>query len=188
MRTFRHWTLAALVAAIALTAGAAMPEAQPEQPRQPRPQQPGQPGQPGRPGGPGGDRQIQSVGGGMRALNRGVRVLEATIADPAKKEESLAAVWMMQRGCLGAKASKPDDLEGDPEKILNQFRHGQIKLMGILLELETAVLDGKSDAAKELLAKAKAHRDASHKALGVKEEEGGGGEGGGGGGGGGGGR
>ncbi len=106
---------------------------------------------------------------------------------------------MIQRGCLGAKASKPENVKGDPAQTLDAFRRGQIKLMGMLLELETALLDGKTEEAKALLAKAAEHRDASHEFLGVEEEEKGddapppgrdrgrGGEGGGGGGGGGGG-
>lgn len=168
---------AALVAATVSSAALILPEvwAQPAQPGG-RPGgrpggQPGQPGRPGGPGGPGGERQIQSVGGGMRLLNRGLRQLEATIGDPAAKEESLQAVWLMERGCLGAKASRPDDVEGDPAEILDKFRHGQVRLMSLLLELETAVLDGRPDEAKGILAKVKDHRDAAHKALGVKDEE-----------------
>lgn len=163
----------AILAAMAGSAGLVLPEvwAQPGQPAQPGGRPGGPPGQPGRPGGPGGERQIQSVGGGMRLINRGLRQLEPSIGDPAAKEQNLQAVWLMQRGCLGAKAARPDDVEGDPAEVLDKFRHGQIRLMALLLELETAILDGKPDEARVILAKVKDHRDAAHKALGVKEEE-----------------
>lgn len=154
---------------------------QPDRPREPgqRGGGQGQPAGPGQRGGP-----PPSVGGGMRAMNRGVNQLKTTIGDPSKKEESLQAVWGIQRGCLSAKAAKPEHVEGDAAQKLETFRRGQVKLMAMLLELETAILDGKTAEAQAILAKVAEHRDASHKALGVDEDEDeGGGEGGGGGGG-----
>ncbi len=140
-------------------------------------------GQPRREGQPGGRGQAPSVEGGMRMMNRGVNQLKGTIADAGKRDENLLAVWTIQRGCLAAKSSKPEHLEGDPEKTLETFRRGQVKLMGLLLELETAILDGKNDQAQAVFAKVAEHRDASHTALGVEMDEAGGGGGGGGGGG-----
>lgn len=143
-------TLAAAVAITAAGLWAYQPaNGQPDQPAPDRPRQPG-----GRPGGPG---ERPNVEQSMRMMNRGVNQLKASLADPAKKEESLAAVWMIQRGCLGAKAGKPEHVQGDAAQTLDAFRRGQIKLMGMLLDLETAVMDGKNDAARALLAKVAEH-------------------------------
>lgn len=156
-------------------AGLAQPEtSQPAQPDRPRPgRQPGQPG-PGGPGGPG--QRVMTLDGAMRMINRGFRELRANVADPAKREENLIAVWMMQQGCAAAKRGKPEHLEGDPVAALEEFRRAQIKLMGMLIELEAALMDNKNDQAAVLLEEIHEHEEASHEKYQVDEEENEGGE------------
>jgi len=141
----------------------AQPTTQPEPPRR-------QPGGGGQPGGPGMQGRPITVEAGMRILNRSLRELKATLADPAARDRSLAAVWGMERGCLQAKSAKPEHLEGDAELQLDTFRRNQIKLMTMLLEIETAILDGKTEVAQAVLAKVESLRDDQHKAFGVEDE------------------
>jgi soluble cytochrome b562 len=139
--------------------------------RRGQPGQQGEPGQPPQPGQRGGRGQQQmSVEQGMNALNRGLRELKASIDDAAKAEQQLLAVWSMQRGALGARSARPEiEGEGAADKI-KAFRHEMLKLAGMILELETAVLDAKPDAAKPLIAKIEAFRDEMHKKYNVKDE------------------
>lgn len=160
-------TLGAVIVGGAL----AMPEvwAQPEKQPQAQPgRRAGGPGGPGE-GGPGG--RVASVEGSMKAMNRGLRELRHNLADASKKDQNLASVWGIERACVAAKAGKPDNLEGDQVKMLDTFRREQIKLMTILLDLETAILDGKTDAAQALLKKVVDLRDESHKTFKVKDED-----------------
>lgn len=184
-RTFKAGWLAAGVLTVGVSAfGLAL---QPDRP-------PGQPGQPppgrGPQGQPRGDRPFENVEGAMKAINGGLRRLKASIADPAQKDQSLQAIWRMQAACVFAKGATPGDHAPDAAR-LEEYRRAQIKLMGMLLECETAILDGDAGKAKGVIAAMEAHRDATHKSFNVRDEEGpnprrpgGGGAGGGGGGGG----
>ena len=55
--------------------------------------------------------------------------------------------------------------------MLESFRRDCVKLMGVLLELETAVLDGKTDVAQATLKKVTNMRDEAHTRYGVEEHE-----------------
>lgn len=170
----------ALVAAAVLAGGAWIQSgwAQPATSRPAQPVQPAQPGQPGRPpgppggpGGPGGPGRMMNLEGAMRMMNRGFRELNANIADASKRDENLSAVWMMQQGCAAAKRGKPEHMDGDPAAGLETFRREQIKLMGMLIDLEAAIMDNKTDDAKAVLAKIKAFQKESHDKYKVKERE-----------------
>ncbi len=128
-------------------------------------------GRGGQPGGPGGARQ-QNTEGAMKAMNRSFRELRASVGDASKKEQSLMSVWRMQQACAGAKQTKPEHIEGDPTARLDEFRRECMKLMGMLVELEGQLMDGKFEEAKAMVKKIHDFEEASHKKFGVKEEEG----------------
>jgi soluble cytochrome b562 len=111
------------------------------------------------------------LGGAMRMMNRGFRDLKANVGDASKREENLTAVWTMQQGCAAAKRGKPDHLEGDPVAGVETFRREQIKLMGMLVTLEAAIMDNNTDEAKATLAEMKEFQEESHDKYKVKEED-----------------
>ncbi len=121
---------------------------------------------PGGPGGPGGGN---SVDGAMKQMNGALKALKESVDKTDQKEQNLMLVATMERACLTAKSAKPTNLKGDPKgdpkdaaKTLEEYQRTQIKLMGMLLELETQVLDGKTDAAKESIKKLGEFEDSSH--------------------------
>lgn len=132
--------------------------------------------QPGRgPGGPGADRG-GSLEGAMKQLGGALKALKETLDKGDQKEQSLIHVGTMQRACLTAKSIASPTLKGDPKdaaKTLVEYRRAQIKLMGMLLELETQILDGKTDAAKESVKKLGEYRESSHETFEPKKERGG---------------
>lgn len=176
--TMRSVLVAGLTAAAVAGGALGLPRSsadasQPDQPRQPGGSggggQPGGPG--GRPGGPGGER-APSMSGSMRAVNRALRDLEASLGNPAMKEQSIQSVLTMARGTINARAARlPAGLEGDPAQVTADLRRRLIRVSELLLELEVAVLDEKPDEARAILAKVKEARDASHKELGIEEDE-----------------
>lgn len=164
---------AALVVAGA-TVVSGQPQDQPPAQGQPREGQPveGQPGQrpprgPRPDGAPG--REMMSVDAGMKAMRQGLRVLRDAAGDPSKKDASLQAVVLMQRGCLAAKASAPKHLKQGVS--VDEYRREQIKLMGMLLELESNLLDGKHDQAAAMVDKLAKYRDESHEKFGEGEDD-----------------
>jgi hypothetical protein len=167
--------LAPVFVASAVVAGGVWIESGLAQPETAPPSQPGSPPErprPGRQPGPGGPGQrVMTLDGAMRMINRGFRELSANVADPAKREENLSAVWMMQQGCAAAKRGKPEHLEGDPVAALEEFRRGQIKLMGMLIELEAALMDNKNEEAVAILDEIHEHEEASHEKYEVDEDE-----------------
>ncbi|MCK6478287.1 MAG: hypothetical protein L6Q35_15810, partial [Phycisphaerales bacterium] len=150
------------------------PQDQPPPQGQPREGQPvdGQPGQrpprgPRPDGAPG--REMLTVDAGMKAMRQGLRVLRDAAGDPSKKDASLQAVGLMQRGCLAAKASVPKHLKEGVS--VEDYRREQIKLMGMLLELELSLLDGKHDQAAAMVEKLAKFRDDAHEKFGEGEDE-----------------
>ena len=114
----------------------------------------------------------------MKALNRAIHEVADTIGDAAKKDDTLNGIYAAEAAAASSKRGK---LEGDAAKRVDEFRRDGHKLLGMLVDLEGMVLDGKTDAAKAKLKEIEEFRDASHKKFGVKDEgkEGGGGGGGG---------
>lgn len=139
-----------------------------------------QPGRgPGGPGGPGARGGADNLEGAMKQLNGALKSLKENIDKADQKEQNLMLVATMERACLTAKSAKNPTLKGDPKdaaKTLVEYQRAQIKLMGMLLELETQVLDGKNDAAKASIAKLFEYKESSHETFEPKKERGGRGE------------
>ena len=146
------------------------------------PPPPGQPGPDGRrggrgDGGRGGDPNAmpQSVKQSMSIMNRGLRNLKKQVGDATKKEDNLKIVADIERGCLAAKALTPDrQLDKAPDQakkdeMRTSYRKQLITLMGKLLKLETAIMDGKTDEANAVLTEIGELRDESHQMMGVGE-------------------
>ena len=116
----------------------------------------------------------QSVKQSMSVMNRGLRTLKNQAADATKKDENLKLVGDMQRGCLAAKALLPERQLGraadDAKKneITTTYRKQLILMMDKLLKLESAILDGKGDAADKLIDEIGTLRDDSHQMLGTR--------------------
>lgn len=144
-------------------------------PTQPQPQpQPVEPAQRQRtPGGGGGDRGgrpgYPNVEAAMRSMRSGMRTLRETVDKPDRKEDALTAVGQIQAGTIAAKGMKPEHFKQGAS--LDDYRREQIKLLGMLLELETQIMDGKGAEAKATYEKIAKHRDDSHKKFGGEEEE-----------------
>lgn len=149
---------------------------------QPAPPPPGEraPGGPGVPGGPGGRGpglrgEPISIEGAMKQMNGAYKRLMATVADPAKAEESLRFIGDMERGCVLAKNQSPkkqlEAVEGDAAKAkkAEDFRRRLIALNQHLLQIELALLDKKFDEAKRLLGAVEGMEDKGHEAFDVKE-------------------
>jgi hypothetical protein len=111
----------------------------------------------------------------MKAMNRSVKALKGLVADPAKKDEALKAVSEAQRACAACKAAplpakfteKAPDAEAKAA-IVAEFRSDLRKNLRLLLDLEDAILAGKSDEATAILAKVEELRDHAHEEMGVE--------------------
>jgi hypothetical protein len=176
--------LAALGLGLALTALAPVAIAQDAPPPPPGGPGPGAPsgreGAPPREGGPRGGRGQQGAAGAnleasMKAMNRSVKALKGLVADPAKKDDALKAVSEAQRACAACKAAplpakfteKAPDAEAKAA-IVAEFRSDLRKNLRLLLDLEDAILAGKSDEATAILAKVEELRDHAHEEMGVE--------------------
>ena len=130
-------------------------------------------------GGPGGARR----GGGpnleaaMKAMNGSLKALKANVADASKKDENLKQVAIFQYGCAASKAAPmPGDvgkeLDADAKgKLEATFRADLRAVMGVAMQLEEAIIAGKTDEATKLVTKLAEMRDAGHKAMGLKDED-----------------
>ena len=173
----RYSSIGAGVLAVAgLAAAGWIPSALGQPERQPGQGQPGgpPPGQrPGRgeqPGGPGGEGRAPSVEGAMKRIERTMEALKLNIGDASKKEENLQAIWQIEASVVNAKRGKLEHVKGDPAKAQAEFRRFQMEFMRKVLDMEQAVMDGKSEDAKAAFAKLNEIRDAGHKALGVQDD------------------
>lgn len=181
-------TLSLLAASLAIGASALALQPAGDQPgggRQPGQGQPGGGGQPGRGGQPGGGGRGQGqpgrIDGAMKQMNGAMKDLKENLSKADKKDDNLNSITQMQRAAVNAKNARPTNLKGtDLPKAQEAFRRSMIQLMGMLLELETQVMDGKTDQAQATFKKIEAFEEKSHEQF-VKEEEdkggGGGGEG-----------
>lgn len=141
-------------------------------PRQERPRGEGRREGPGGPGGPGG-----SIEGAMKMTNRALKTLSDQIGDAAKKRENLKLICDAQRGIatakalpLGEKFTKSAADETAKNKLADDTRHELTTVLKALLDIETAIEDGKLDVAKTKLDSVKKLRDDAHKRLGVEED------------------
>lgn len=187
-------TRACLVAGLsfALLAGAtalAQSESKPADPaKQSEPGKQAEPGGGGAGGAGGGAGRGRGRGGAgdamptsgeqaMRGMNRALRALQPNIADASKQEENLKAIGDMERNCIIAKSMplradvKKEVTEANGRaRLSNAYRTELIKLARALLDLEQSVMDGKGEQAKTQLDAILKLRDASHEALGIKDE------------------
>ena len=139
---------------------------------------PGGPGVEGRPQrGPGGGQNAPNLEASMKLMGRSLKALKASVGDASKKEENLRLVGDMQRGAANAKGLPL------PEKLLSAAKtdadkaaltlKSRTELMGLMrkqLDLEQAILDGKTDVATKLVAELAQARENGHEAIGVKED------------------
>ena len=112
----------------------------------------------------------------MKGMNRGLKALKGAISDASKKNECLKIVSEMQRNCAAAKAtavpaeflkSAADDAA--KAKIEDEFRSVLRKNLRLLLDLEDAIVAGKTAEANALIVKVEALREHAHKEMGVKD-------------------
>ena len=113
----------------------------------------------------------------MKAMNGSLKALKANVADASKKDENLKQVAIFQYGCAASKAAPlPGDvgkeLDADAKaKLEVKFRTDLRAVMGVAMQLEEAIIAGKTDEATKLVTKLAEMRDAGHKAMGLKDEE-----------------
>jgi len=174
--------LAALLAA-AVTISAPLTSAQDAPPAGAPGQREGAPRESGpgaREGGRGGrgqgGGQPMNLEGAMKGMNRALKGLKELVADPAKKSEALKAIAEMQRNCaacksmpLPAKYTKDAADDAAKAKIQDEYASDLRKTMRMLLDLEDAIVAGKADEAKAILAKVDEMREHAHKELGVDD-------------------
>ena len=113
----------------------------------------------------------------MKAMNSSLKALKANVADAGKKDENLKQVAIFQYGCAASKAAPlPGDvgkeLDADAKaKLEVKFRADLRAVMGVSMQLEEAIMAGKTDEATKLVTKLAEMRDAGHKAMGLKDED-----------------
>ncbi|MBI1191357.1 MAG: hypothetical protein GC200_11840 [Tepidisphaera sp.] len=154
--------------AFAQPAGEA-PSKQPEgaQPRRPRAQF-----------GEGREGRGPSVEGAMKAMGRSLKALKGQIADANKKEENLSLVAAMEMACVNAKGGKPGGpamkaakTDAEKQELTAKFRAHLIHLGHALLDLESQVMEGKTDEAKASIEKIEKIRDEGHHLMGLDKED-----------------
>jgi hypothetical protein len=178
----------ALVAGLLLAGAATVANAQnapqgaPPQGDQPGQRQGGPEGAP-RQGGPeGGQRRGARGNAGpnleaaMKAMNGALKQLKANVGDAGKKDDCLKQVAIFQYGCAASKAAPmPGNLGKDLDaagkaKMETKMREDLRALMATAMQLEDAILAGKTDVAAKLVATLEEMREAGHKAMGVKDD------------------
>lgn len=127
-----------------------------------------------RPDGPGGGGSVE---GAMKLTNRSLKALNDQIGDASKKRENLKLISDAERGIATAKALPlPDEFtkkatdEAAKSKIADDSRRELVAVLRALLDVETAIDDGKLDVAKAKLKDVLKMRDDAHERLGVKED------------------
>ncbi|MEI6474709.1 MAG: hypothetical protein WCO75_04890 [Planctomycetota bacterium] len=123
-----------------------------------------------------GGAQAVSLEGSMKGMNRALKALKGAVGDASKKNDCLKMVSEMQRNCAASKtASVPAEYlknaadAAAKAKIEDEFRSELRTNMRLLLDLEDAIVAGKTDEATALIAKVEALRDHAHKEMGVKD-------------------
>jgi hypothetical protein len=135
-------------------------------------------GQRGGQGGQGG--APMNLEGAMKQMNASYKALKASAFDAASKAGDLEAVQRLQMSAIGAKggvgalrmteaASK--QYGGDKAAFEAAYRRKMIETAKVAIDLELAILDGKADAAKALVAKLHDLEESGHEVF--KSDEGG---------------
>jgi soluble cytochrome b562 len=90
----------------------------------------------------------------MIAANKVMKTLRPQIADPSKNASSLQMIEQMQKHFLAAKGMEPlrakKVSESERPKFVAEYRKSMVMLMGEMLKMEQAVLDGKNDEAEKI--------------------------------------
>jgi len=125
---------------------------------------------------PRGPERAASVEGSMKAMNRALKQLKATIGDASQKDANLKLIDDMQRAAVTAKSMplpasllEPAADEAARAKLVETFRADLIAVLREMLDTEHAVLVGRVEVAKSHLAEVEKLRDKAHKALGVED-------------------
>ena len=141
-------------------------------------------GQGGQPGGPGGAQRGGAVNleGAMKQINGAYKALKASALDAASKSADLDAVQRMQMGLIGAKAGvatlKMSDAARakfgeDKAGFEAAFRRKMLDSAKLSIELELAILDGKTAEAKAIVGKIHDAEETGHDVFKSDEREGG---------------
>lgn len=141
-------------------------------------------GQGGQPGGAGGAQRGGAVNleGAMKQINGAYKALKASALDAASKSADLDAVQRMQMGLIGAKAGvatlKMSDAARakfgeDKAGFEAAFRRKLLDSAKLSIELELAILDGKSAEAKAIVGKIHDAEESGHDVFKSDEREGG---------------
>jgi len=141
-------------------------------------------GQGGQPGGPGGAQRGGAVNleGAMKQINGAYKALKASALDATSKSADLDAVQRMQMGIIGAKAGvatlKMSDAARakfgeDKAGFEAAFRRKMLDSAKLSIELELAILDGKSAEAKAIVGKIHDAEESGHDVFKSDEREGG---------------
>ena len=144
---------------------------------------------PGGQGGPGGQRGGQGGGqggapmnveGAMKQMNGAYKALKASAFDAASKGADLEAVQRLQMAVVGAKGGAgtlrmTDEAKSkfgaDKAAFEAGYRRKMLETLKIAVELETAILDGKSAEAKALVGKLHDMEESGHDVFKGEEEE-----------------
>jgi len=118
-----------------------------------------------------------SVEVSMKEMGRALRKLRGSVEDASKKDENLAAIGEMQRGCVNAKnlgapkgVLKEAADDASREKMTADYRTHLISLMRKLLDLEESVVAGKLDVAKTQVDEIFKMQKEGHEAMGMGDE------------------
>ena len=141
-------------------------------------------GQGGQPGGPGGAQRGGAVNleGAMKQINGAYKALKASALDATSKSADLDAVQRMQMGIIGAKAGvatlKMSDAARakfgeDKAGFEAAFRRKMLDSAKLSIELELAILDGKTAEAKAIVSKIHDAEETGHDVFKSDEREGG---------------
>jgi len=117
-----------------------------------------------------------NVEGAMKGMNRALKGLKEAVGDASRKSDALRMIAEMQRNCAACKAlplppqfTKDAADDAAKAKIQDEYASDLRKMMRMLLDLEDAVVAGKADDAKAIIAKVDELREHAHKELGVDE-------------------
>jgi len=91
----------------------------------------------------------------MIAANKVMKGLRTQITDSSKNASSLQMIEQMQKHFLNAKGMEPlrakKVSESERPKFISEYRKSMVMLMGEMLKMEQAVLDGKNEDAATIL-------------------------------------
>ena len=136
-------------------------------------------GQGGQRGGQGGGAPV-NLEGAMKQMNGAYKALKASAFDAASKGADLEAVQRLQMAVVGAKGGAAglrmtdegkSKFGGDKAAFEAGYRRKMLDTLKIAVELEIAILDGKSGEAKSLVGKLHDMEESGHDVFKGEEQE-----------------